>query len=106
MKKIEIDMDELIAVAVKHMEDVHDVRWSIGLALQELYWDKVDGWAEVQAHLIHLYRNQAEDFEKDEESYVFDASQEHMGFVAPRSLEIANAMNKIILEKKVKGESK
>lgn len=61
MKKIEIDMYELIAEAVKHMEDEHDVRWSIGMALQELYWDKVDGWAEVQARLIRLYRNQAED---------------------------------------------
>ena len=45
---------------------------------------------------------QEEDFEKDEESYVFDASQEPVVFAAPRSLEIANAMNKIILERKVK----
>jgi hypothetical protein len=58
MKKIEIDIDELIAVAVKHMEDEHDVRWSIGMALQELYWEKVDGWAEVQQRLTHLYLEQ------------------------------------------------
>lgn len=106
MKKLEIDIDELIAEAVKHMEDEHDVRWSIGMALQELYWDKVDGWAEVQARLIRLYRNQAEDERVETllkgEAYVFDASQEPVVFAAPRSLEIANAMNKIILERKVK----
>ena len=61
MKKIEIDIDELLAVAVDYMEDDGDVRWSIGMALQVMYWDKVDGWAEVQARLIRLYRNQAED---------------------------------------------
>lgn len=59
MKKIEIDIDELLAEAVKHMEDEHDVRWSIGMALQELYWDKVDGWAEVQQRLTQLYLEQA-----------------------------------------------
>ena len=59
MKKIEIDIDELIAVAVKHMEDEYDVRWSIGMALQELYWEKVYGWAEVQQRLTHLYLEQA-----------------------------------------------
>jgi len=52
MKKIEIDVDALLAQAVKHMEDEYDVRWSIGMALQELYWDK--GWDEVQARLIKL----------------------------------------------------
>ena len=61
MKKIEIDIDELLAVAVDYMEDDGDVRWSIGMALQVMYWDKVDGWAAVQARLIRLYRNQAED---------------------------------------------
>lgn len=59
MKKIEIDIDELLAEAVKHMEDEHDVRWSIGMALQELYWDKMDGWAEVQQRLTQLYLEQA-----------------------------------------------
>lgn len=48
---------------------------------------------------------QEEDFEKGE-GYTFEdlfnASQEPMEFVEPRSLEIANAMNKLILERKVK----
>lgn len=47
---------------------------------------------------------QEDDFEKGD-GYTFEdlfnASQEPMEFVAPRSLEIANAMNKIILERKV-----
>jgi len=53
--KIEIDIDELIEEAVKHMEDEHDVRWSVGMALQTLYWDKVDGWAGVQERLNKRY---------------------------------------------------
>ena len=53
--KIEIDTDELIAEAVKHMENLDDLRWSIGMALQELYWDKVDGWAKVQTDLTNAY---------------------------------------------------
>lgn len=48
---------------------------------------------------------QEEDFEKGE-GYTFEdlfnAGQEPMEFVEPRSLEIANAMNKLILERKVK----
>jgi hypothetical protein len=53
--KIEIDIDELIEEAVKHMEDEDDVRWSVGMALQTLYWDKVDGWAGVQERLKQRY---------------------------------------------------
>ena len=50
---MEIDIDAVIAEAVKHMEDDADVRWSIGMALQELYWDK--GWKDVQNRLTDLY---------------------------------------------------
>lgn len=53
--KLEIDIDELIEEAVKHMEDVDDVRWSVGMALQTLYWEKVDGWASVQERLNQRY---------------------------------------------------
>ena len=42
---MEIDIDALIVEAVNHMENDNDVRWSIGMALQELYWDK--GWKDV-----------------------------------------------------------
>jgi hypothetical protein len=55
----EINIDDVIAEAVKHMEDESDVRWSIGMALQELYWDK--GWNEVQERLVNLYNQQAKD---------------------------------------------
>ena len=54
---MKIDIDELIAEAVKHMEDESDVRWSIGMALQELYWDK--GWKDVQERLVNLYIEEA-----------------------------------------------
>ena len=54
---MKIDIDALIAEAVKHMEDEGDVRWSIGMALQELYWDK--GWKDVQERLVNLYIEEA-----------------------------------------------
>lgn len=54
---MKIDIDELIAEAVKHMEDEGDVRFSIGMALQELYWDK--GWKDVQERLVNLYIEEA-----------------------------------------------
>ena len=52
---IQINTDELIEEAVKHMEDEDDVRWSVGMALQTLYWEKVDGWASVQERLNKRY---------------------------------------------------
>ena len=52
---LQIDVDKLIAEAVKHMEDEGDVRWSIGMALQVLYEDK---WLEVQGRLSQLYLDQ------------------------------------------------
>jgi uncharacterized glyoxalase superfamily protein PhnB len=53
---MEIDIDALIAEAVQHMEDEDDLRWSIGMALQELYWGK--GWGKVQDRLVKLYHEQ------------------------------------------------
>jgi hypothetical protein len=50
---LEININELIAEAVKHMEDETDVRWSVGMAMQVLYGDK---WLEVQERLSQLYK--------------------------------------------------
>jgi hypothetical protein len=57
MTKMSIDIDALLAEAVQHMEDEDDLRWSIGMALQELYWGK--GWGKVQDRLVKLYHEQA-----------------------------------------------
>jgi len=35
------------------MENMGDVRWSIGMALQMLYWNK--GWEKVQTDLTNRY---------------------------------------------------
>jgi uncharacterized glyoxalase superfamily protein PhnB len=59
MKNLSIDIDALLAEAVRHMEDDGDVRWSIGMALQEMYWGK--GWGEVQDRLVKLYNDKAKD---------------------------------------------
>ena len=48
-----IEIDKLLEEAVDHMEHEDDVRWSVGMALQEIYWSK--GWAEVQERLSRLY---------------------------------------------------
>ena len=48
-----IDTERLIEEAVKYMEDENDLRWSVGMALQELYWTQ--GWAEIQERLRQLY---------------------------------------------------
>jgi hypothetical protein len=37
---MEIDLDALFAEAVEHMTAENDVRWTLGIALQELYGDK------------------------------------------------------------------
>ena len=34
--KVEIDLDELLAAAVLHMESEEDLRWSVGAALRPL----------------------------------------------------------------------
>jgi len=54
--KIEIDTERLIEEAVKYMEDANDVRWSVGQAMQELYWHQ--GWVEVQAELTKRYNEE------------------------------------------------
>jgi hypothetical protein len=54
MMKLEIDIDALLAQAVQHMENEGDVRWSIGMALQDLYWGK--GWDKVQERLVELFK--------------------------------------------------
>lgn len=56
---LEINIDELIAEAVKHMEDETDVRWSVGMALQVLYWG--EGWGDVQKRMVKLYKENNDD---------------------------------------------
>jgi hypothetical protein len=56
---IEIDTDKLIAKALDHMEDEDDVRWSIGMAMQEMFWDK--GWSDVQERLNQLFLKQVQE---------------------------------------------
>jgi hypothetical protein len=38
--KVEIDIKKLTEEAVNHMEGVEDVRWSVGMALEELYGEE------------------------------------------------------------------
>jgi hypothetical protein len=50
--KITIDVDAVINEAVKHMEDEDDLRFSVGIAMQELYWDI---WEQVQERMVKKY---------------------------------------------------
>ena len=54
--KVEIDLDELLAAAVVHMESEEDLRWSVGAALQDLYWD---GWVEpFHQRMVEKYKEE------------------------------------------------
>ena len=51
--KVEIDLDAVLAQAVQHMETPDDLRWSVGAALQDLYWD---AWVrDLQAKMFAAY---------------------------------------------------
>jgi len=50
--KITIDVNEVINKAVTHMEDETDLRYSVGMAMQELYWDI---WEQVQERMVKQY---------------------------------------------------
>lgn len=54
--KVEIDLDKVLAEATQHMEDEADLRWSVGMALQNLYWEQ---WAQdFQEKLIAIYQGE------------------------------------------------
>lgn len=45
--KVEIDLDKVLTEAIQHMTNPDDLRWSLGMALQTLYWDQwVQGFQE------------------------------------------------------------
>ena len=50
-----IDLNKVFTEAMKHMQEPNDLRWSIGMALQELYGDE---W------VYELQRNMVYEFEK------------------------------------------
>ena len=49
---LEIDLDAVVAEALKAMDSSEDVRWSVGYALQELYWERI---GQVQARLTATF---------------------------------------------------
>ena len=54
--KVEIDLNALLKEAVPHMENEDDLRFAIGMGLQDLYWDV---WVEkLQNQMIKEYRKQ------------------------------------------------
>ena len=57
--KLEIDLDAVLAEAMNHMTDPTDLRWSVGMALQELYFDRIEKLqtAMVIKHLRTVERN-------------------------------------------------
>lgn len=52
---MEIDLDALFNEAVEHMTAENDVRWTLGVALQELYGDK--GIDALQDRMTKHYLN-------------------------------------------------
>ena len=51
--KVVIDLDEVFTEAMQHMVNPDDLRWSIGMALQELYYNQ---WVkDFQERMIYAY---------------------------------------------------
>jgi hypothetical protein len=50
--KLTIDTEAVIKEAMSHMMDTSDVRWSIGMALQELYPDVI---LKVQMQMVEKF---------------------------------------------------
>jgi hypothetical protein len=51
--KVEIDLDKVFNEAMEHMINPDDLRWSIGMALQELYFDE---WMkDLQVKMVNTY---------------------------------------------------
>jgi hypothetical protein len=51
--KVEIDLDKVFNEAMEHMINPDDLRWSIGMALQELYFD--DWMKALQTKMVDAY---------------------------------------------------
>jgi len=49
MKHYDIDMDAVMRCAVTHMDAENDLRWSVGMALEELYGDD---WHQMQKRMV------------------------------------------------------
>ena len=55
--KVVIDLDKVFAEAMKHMEKPDDLRWSIGMALQELYYNQ---WAkDFQERMTYAFTGES-----------------------------------------------
>jgi len=55
---MQIDIDKLTDEAVKHMDASNDVRWSVGMALEELYWNEFV--REMQTKMVYKFNKQGE----------------------------------------------
>ena len=50
-----IDIRKVYVEAMKHMQDRNDVRWSIGMALEELYGNE---WVyNLQQNMVHEFED-------------------------------------------------
>lgn len=53
--QVYIDLRKVFVEAMKHMQDRNDVRWSIGMALQELYGNE---WVyNLQQNMVHEFED-------------------------------------------------
>ena len=50
--KLEIDIDAVIKQAVPHMQDDIDLRWTVGMALEELYPDVI---SQMHQRMVNAY---------------------------------------------------
>jgi len=55
MNIIKIDLDELLDQAVHHMSNETDLKWPIGAALEDLYWN--DWIFDFQSKMCKVYNS-------------------------------------------------
>ena len=53
VNKLEIDLDAVFEKAVFYMDSEDDLKWSVGFAIEDLYWDA--GIRDLQQRMIAAY---------------------------------------------------
>ena len=63
--ELTIDLDAVLEEAMTHMDSEEDLRWAVGMALQELYWE--EGIKKLQAAMFERFELDADSIAKYQE---------------------------------------
>lgn len=63
--ELTVDLDAVLEEAMTHMDAEDDLRWAVGMALQELYWE--EGIKRLQAAMFERFETDADSIAKYQE---------------------------------------